>query len=111
MASYTLIALTNSKPEFDAEYNQWFDAVHIPEVLKVKGIVAATRFRLASAQRTAGNLPYKYAALYRIETGDLPATLSALGDAVQKGTKTAAGDPERRALWVFEQMGEEHLGQ
>jgi hypothetical protein len=107
MASYTLIALSNAKPGREEDYNQWFDGTHVPEVLAVEGFKSVQRLKLAPAQRTPGPHPYAFAALYRIETSDLAATLSGLGRAVQNGTRTDASDPERRALWVFEPMGPE----
>jgi hypothetical protein len=107
MTSYTLMALSNAKPGREDEYNKWFDGTHVPEILAVDGFVSAQRLKLASAQRTPGPHPYTFAALYRIETSDIGATLNALGRAVQIGTKTDATDPERRAIWVFEPMGPE----
>lgn len=111
MSSYTFMALSNAKPGREDDYNAWFDGAHVPEVLAVEGFVSVQRLRLAAAQRTPGPHPYRYAALYRIETADIEATLSALGRAIQNGTKTDAGDPQQRAIWVFEPLGpERHKG-
>jgi hypothetical protein len=108
MTSYKLMALSNAKVDREDDFNRWFDQSHIPEVLAVEGFVSVQRLRLASHQRTPAPHPYKYAAIYSIETDDLKACLDGLGRAVQNGTKTDASDSERRALWVFEHFGPEH---
>jgi hypothetical protein len=105
MARYRLLAMTNAKSGREAEYNCWFDEVHIPDVLAVDGFVSAQRFRLAPAQRTPAPHPYQFAAIYELETHDLPTTLNALGHAVQNGGKTDSGDPTQRGLWVYEEIG------
>jgi hypothetical protein len=107
MASYILMAMTNSADGRDEAYNQWFDEVHLPEVLKIEGFESAQRYELTSAQRMPAPLPYRYATVYRIDSDDLPATLAELGDVVAAGTKTDAGDPTRRALWVYAPRGPE----
>ena|ERR1700733_3107867 len=105
MAAYVLMAMTNSRPGKEGEYNLWFDNVHIPEILALDGFNSVQRFQLTSVQRTPGPHPYTFVALYSIESQDLAATLKALGEAVQEGTKTDAGDPTRRAIWVYEPVG------
>jgi hypothetical protein len=74
MAKYTFVVLTNPTDGREAEYNEWYNGQHIPDVLNVPGFVAAQRFRLADAQMSKDN-PHRYLALYEIETDDLPATL------------------------------------
>jgi hypothetical protein len=105
MSRYTLIALTNAAPGRDAEYNEWFDRRHIPEVLAVPGFKSVERFEAAHAQRVPDALPYRYAAVYTLESEDLPKTLDALADAIRAGTKTNASDPTRRAIWVYTPRG------
>jgi hypothetical protein len=77
MAKYTFVVLTNPTEGKEAEYNKWYNGQHIPDVLNVPGFVAAQRFKLADAQMGATN-PYKYLALYEIETNDLAGALEAL---------------------------------
>jgi hypothetical protein len=74
MAKYTFVVLTNPTSGKEAEYNEWYNKQHIPDVLNVPGFVAAQRFRLADAQMGDNN-PHRYLALYEIETNDLAATL------------------------------------
>jgi hypothetical protein len=73
----------------------------------IDGFLSAQRYQLAKEQRMPGPLPYAYAAAYRIQTDDLKGVLAALGEVVATGTRTDAGDPARRAIWVLEPLGPE----
>ena len=77
MAKYSFVVLTNPTQGKEAEYNDWYNNVHIPDVLNVKGMVAAQRFRLAD-QQMGGQPQHRYLALYEIETDNLQETLDDL---------------------------------
>jgi Domain of unknown function (DUF4286) len=77
MAKYTFVVLTNPTSGKEAEYNEWYNTQHIPDVLNVPGFVAAQRFRLADEQMSDQN-PLRYLALYEIETDDLAGALKDL---------------------------------
>ena len=50
MAKYTFVVLSNpTTPGQEAEYNEWYDKIHIPDVLNVPGFVAAQRFKIADS--------------------------------------------------------------
>jgi hypothetical protein len=81
MPKYTLLVETSARPDRDAEFNDWYDNTHIPDVLQVPGIVAAERFVLHGS--FIGDEPVnRYLALYEMETDDPDATLRALDAAV-----------------------------
>jgi hypothetical protein len=63
----------------EAEFNDWYDNHHVPDVLAVPGFVAAQRFR---ADAAAPGHPYL--AIYEIE-GDARAAMEALTSAVRNG--------------------------
>ena len=70
MAKYNFVVLTNPTQGKEAEYNDWYNNIHIPDVLNVKGMVGAQRFRLAD-QQMGGKPQHSYLALYEIETDNL----------------------------------------
>lgn len=79
MPKYTFVVLSNpTTPAKEAEYNEWYNKVHIPDVLNVPGFVAAQRFKLAEAQFGDGAQPHRYLALYEIETDDIKGSLNEL---------------------------------
>ena len=51
----------NVAPEFEAEFNEWYDKEHIPALSAVPGVLCARRFRGTSGNR-------KYVALYHLAT-------------------------------------------
>ena len=54
-----LLNAMNVAPEFEAEFNEWYDKEHIPALSAVPGVLCARRFRGTSANR-------KYVALYHL---------------------------------------------
>ncbi|HZO80169.1 MAG TPA: hypothetical protein VFB33_00615 [Candidatus Binataceae bacterium] len=78
MAKYTLVVLSNPTTGKEAEFNEWYDKMHVPDVLRVPGFVAAQRFKLAGPQLNDAPRPHRYLALYEIETDDIQASIDAL---------------------------------
>jgi hypothetical protein len=79
MAKYTFVVLTNAVDGKDDTFNEWYTNTHLGDVLAVPGFVSAQRFKLADAQRAKPPHPFRYLALYEIETNDLQKTLDELG--------------------------------
>jgi hypothetical protein len=77
-------------PERDGELNEWYDRVHIPELLAVPGFVSARRFRRidGDGDGDADGGP-EYLAVYEIEADDLAAPLRELR------RRSAAGETTR----------------
>lgn len=43
-----MLAFTSpTSPETEAAYNHWYDTKHLVDVVAIKGVVAATRYKLA----------------------------------------------------------------
>lgn len=70
--THYLLVLSNPTPGAETEYNRWYDEQHVPDVLKVAGMVSAQRYRLSDVQ--LGPTPaQRYLVIYTIETADLDA--------------------------------------
>ncbi len=99
MPRYKFLVLTNPRPGEEAEYNRWYDEVHLGDVVAVPGFVAAQRFRIEDAADFSG---YRYLSIYDIDSDDPKATFEALTaragtDAMQV---SSALDPEASlSLW------------
>ena len=69
MARYLLFAFSDCKdPAREDEYNDWYDNMHLPDMLEVPGMISATRW--VSAEDLKGQRR-KFLALYELETDDL----------------------------------------
>ena len=80
MAKY--VFLVHSQPTEGGEdaYNDWYNNVHLGEVLTIPGFVAAQRFKVQD-----GSDGLQYLAIYELETDDPQAALAALGAGIQAG--------------------------
>lgn len=79
MSKYVFVVLTNATGGRDDEFNEWYNNQHIPDVLKIPGFVAAQRFSLAGAEMEGATSPWRYLALYDLDTDDLAGALKELG--------------------------------
>jgi hypothetical protein len=59
-----LLNAMNIAPEFEAEFNEWYDKEHIPALSAVPGVLCARRFRGSSGNR-------RYVALYHLATPEV----------------------------------------
>ncbi|WP_148573850.1 hypothetical protein [Nocardioides caldifontis] len=68
--SHLLVVLSNALPGREDEFNEWYDAVHVHEMVDVlDGVRSAQRFVRAGPDDTAP--PYKYLALYEVDDVEL----------------------------------------
>jgi len=54
MVKFTYLVLTNAVPGREEEFNRWYTEQHLPDVLRVPGVVSAQRFSRTEQQRKAG---------------------------------------------------------
>jgi hypothetical protein len=66
-ASGFLLNSMNIEPSAEAEFNEWYNAEHIPALAAVPGVLCARRFRATSANR-------RYVALYHLVSPEVQAS-------------------------------------
>lgn len=88
----TSILVVHSRPVEgrEDEFNAWYTEVHLPEVLRVDGFVAARRFQFVAAghEQPPGGLPYL--AVYEVADGQLEAARAALAAALERSRRAVA---------------------
>ena len=70
MPTGVFLALSNAvSDDVDAEFNTWYDDVHVPEVLRIPGVTSCRRFRLAPTQVMPPDpaATRRYLALYEVD--------------------------------------------
>lgn len=100
---YNLIALTNPLPGQEKAFNDWYTDVHLADVLRLPGVVAAQRFRMSDTQHRPGPFEYAYMAIYEIESDDIQITLDKLSEV--SGTDAMPLSPALspdRMVWILE---------
>ena len=65
-AQFLYLVLMDVEPAKEADFNRVYDTEHIPTLLKVPGVLSATRYRTSTP-----DVP-RYAALYELESPDVP---------------------------------------
>jgi hypothetical protein len=73
----------------EAEFNRWYDQVHIPQVVdRIPGVVSGRRYKLSTTQLVSDDdtPEHRYLTLYELDTDDLAETAKRLGDAGTDGT-------------------------
>jgi len=94
----------------EAAYNEWYEGVHVPDVLRHPGFQSATRFRLADQQllveQSTNPTPHRYLTIYEIDVDrieDARAAMPAIAAASSAFTSDSVDGPGSRA-WVYEQI-------
>lgn len=75
-----MVEVTCADPSREEEFNDWYDNVHLPDVLKTPGFVAARRYITKEYRDGRG----KYLAIYEIETDDIDKTMALRREIRQK---------------------------
>jgi hypothetical protein len=86
-----MVVLSNSKPEREDEFNQWYDEHAADVVEKLDGFVRAQRFKLSDLQAEDG-AQFGYLAVYEIPEDRLEAARDAIiGQRAERKEALAAG--------------------
>jgi hypothetical protein len=100
MAKGKLLALSNAVAGREDEFNTWYDQQHLPDLLRVPGVVAAQRYKGVVGK-------WSYLAVYELD-GDPKTILGEIGK--RAGTPamplTDAMDRETMHTCVFTPIGE-----
>ena len=110
MATHRLIVFTKPIPGKEAEYNKWYDEVHLKEVLEVDGFVAAQRFAVADAQIGGdSSAAEKYLAIYEIEADSVEEALASLAGSADKMNMSDALDTGSANAIAYSAIGERQV--
>ena len=81
MAKWLLLVETNSTDAArEAEFNEWYDKIHVPDILEAPGVIRATRYENPKPQEGKG----KFLAIYEIESDNIKETMKAISDNMAK---------------------------
>ncbi len=71
MAGYIYLVQMDIPNELEEEFNRIYDTQHVPNIIKVPGVNACTRYKLETADVEG---VARYAAVYEIDSPDIPQT-------------------------------------
>ena len=99
-----LMFVDPKSPATEDAFNDWFDGIHLSEVLNVAGIASATRYRRIPLPRPSP-ITQQYLTLLEIEADDLEEVSRRLQEAGRSMVQTdsLATDPAPVVMWFAEQ--------
>ncbi|MEM7286741.1 MAG: hypothetical protein AAF480_10355, partial [Actinomycetota bacterium] len=100
--AHRLFVFSNPVDGREDEYNDWYDDVHIAEVLEVDGFVACQRFTAAGGD----DAPARYLAVYEMDADDPIAAYDTLRASVGEMNVTDAIDRSSVTALIFTARGE-----
>ena len=84
MAQGLFIAYSSAVPGKDAEYEQWYDEIHVPDVrAAIPAVTAVHRYR--QVDLTGGGGAPRYVAVYELGDADVAGAAAQLGAAGAEG--------------------------
>ncbi len=103
---HLVVVLTEPVAGREAEFNQYYEHVHLEEVLATTGWTSAQRFTLGAQQGMACPLPYL--AIYEAEADSAQAVLDGLNATRARRVQSDALNRKTAGAWVFSQIGPRH---
>jgi len=82
---YKMIVFTNSVAGRDHEYNEWYQHVHLKDIVGIKCMDSAQRFRFNMNIVPGGPDLAPYLAIYDIETDDIQRVIKDMNDLAASG--------------------------
>jgi antibiotic biosynthesis monooxygenase (ABM) superfamily enzyme len=58
------IVASKCRPDQEAKFNKWYNEIHIPMLMKIKGLKAVTRYKLANEDKNAAT----YITIYQFDS-------------------------------------------
>ncbi len=71
-AGYVVLALHNVVEGQDAAFNDWYDKIHLPELMAHPGVTSGQRGMQSAVQFGPADVDPRYVVVLRISTSDLP---------------------------------------
>jgi hypothetical protein len=107
MPRYKMVVMSRPAEGREDEYNDWYQNVHLGELVALPGFKSARRFRYARSL-VEGDV-YPYMSIYEIETDDVDAVLQGLRGTAEQGLLTMSDsiDLTDTAAVVYEEFGPE----
>ena len=103
---HLILILTEPTDGQEDAFNDYYENVHLDEVIKTAGWKSAQRFRLADQAGEACPLPYL--AVYEAEADDAASILTGMNETRAQRQQSDALNRGTGRVWVFEEIGPKH---
>ena len=103
---HIVVVLTEPTHGREAEYNEYYENLHLDEVLATTDWSSAQRFKLSAEQGMACPLPYL--AYYEVEADNAASVLENLNATRSQRVQSDALNRNTAGVWVFSATGPKH---
>jgi hypothetical protein len=103
---HLVVVLTEPTEGREAEYNDYYENLHLREVLATTDWLSAQRYKLSAQQGMACPLPYL--AVYEVEADDANSVLTNLNAGRPQRVQSDALNRSTAGVWVFSEIGPKH---
>ena len=103
---HLVLILTEPTEGQEAEFNDYYENLHLREVLDTTVLQTAQRFKLAA--EAGEGCPLPYLALYETEADDAQAVIDDLNATRSQRQQSGALNKRTGRVWVFEEIGPQH---
>ena len=103
---HMVVVLTEPNEGREDEFNDYYENLHLDEVLQSTGWKSAQRFKLVDEQGQACPLPYL--ALYEVDVDDSRAVLETLNSTRKQRVQSDSLNKRSAGVWVFVETGPQH---
>lgn len=103
---HLVVVLTEPHVGRDEEYNEYYEKLHIDEVLESTGWLSGQRFKLSG--EIGAKCPLPYLAVYEAEAENATAVLKTLHDTRGQRVQSDSLNKKTAGVWVYTPTGERH---
>lgn len=106
MPSYKLVIMSNPVPDREDDYNDWYQNIHLGQLMTLPGFKSAQRFR--RVRSLVEGETQSYLAVYELETDDIDAVLAGLRAAAERKELTMSDTLDLANIHavVYEEFGD-----
>src|SRR5580704_12518935 len=92
MAKHVIVSVVGPVVGREAEFHDWYETVHIPEVLALPNFVHAFRYAPKSSLPGLPPAPTGHMTIFEVDTPDVDSAVTTLADALPSLTMSDAVD-------------------
>lgn len=107
MARHVVLVLSEATEGREQEFDDWYENVHLDEVLATTGWQSAQRFVLADQK--GAPCPLRHLALYDVDADDAGEVFRRLDETRKDRQQSDAFNRRTAAAWVFTATGSRHV--
>lgn len=107
MKKHLVLILTEPTAGQEDEFNDYYENIHLDEVLATTQLETAQRYRLV--EQAGEPCPLPYLAVYETEAETAAEVLKDLNDTRAQRQQSASLNKRTGRIWIFEELGPPHM--